>query len=309
MAKLFQNKVAESKLALPVTALFATAVWLLAGLVTQQWWVQFGCFVLSAFLMAELNNVNALIRVYSRMISCSFLMLTCCVSFLFPSLRGALFQLFFIGTLLILFLGYQDKESTGITYYAFLVLGLSSMAFIQVVLLLPLIWLLMLTNLQSLSWRTFLASLLGLLTPYWVWSCWLLYREGFVPLIAHVSTLAAFETPLVLSTLTVPQLLSYAFVALMAATGTIHYVRSHQGDKIRIRMLYGFFSWVAIATLLLLALLPRHYDELIRISIVCTAPLAGHFLTLTSTKVTNAAFILILCTTLLLTGYNLWMAS
>ena len=40
MTKLLQNKVAESKLALPVTALYATIVWLLGGLVMQQWWLQ-----------------------------------------------------------------------------------------------------------------------------------------------------------------------------------------------------------------------------------------------------------------------------
>lgn len=309
MTKLLQNKVAESKIALPVTALYATIVWLLGGLVMQQWWLQFGCFALSAYLMAELNNVNALIRVYSRMVSCTFLVLSCCVCFLFPSFRGFLFQLCFIGSLFILFYGYQDKEGMGITYYAFFVMGLASMAFVQVVYLLPLLWILMLTHLQMLSWRTFFASLFGLLTPYWIGACWLVYMEDFAPLINHLMELTAFQFPFDYSTLTMSQVVSYAFLTVLAMTGIVHYIRSHQGDKIRIRMLYGLFSWIDIAVLALVALQPQHYDMLIRISIVCTAPLLGHFITLTSTRITNVAFIVMLCAAVLLTGFNLWTAS
>ena len=120
MRKLFQNKVAESKLALPVTSVYAVIVWLLCGLISQQWWVQFGCFAFSTYLMAEMNNINALIRIYSRMVSCTFLMLMCCICFLFPSQRGALFQLCIISSMVVLFYGYQDKQSVGITYYAYL---------------------------------------------------------------------------------------------------------------------------------------------------------------------------------------------
>ena len=75
MKKYIQNKVAENRLALSVTIVYAVGVWLLSGFVQENWWIQFGCFALAAFLMLELNNVNALIRIYSRMVSCSFLAL------------------------------------------------------------------------------------------------------------------------------------------------------------------------------------------------------------------------------------------
>jgi hypothetical protein len=100
-----------------------------------------------------------------------------------------------------------------------------------------------------------------------------------------------------------------SFLAIMAATGITHYVRKHQGDKIRIRLLYGFFAWMDIAALLFLALQPQHYDGLLRIIIVCTAPLVAHFVTLTSTKVTNIAFFIITGIMILLTAYSLWTAS
>ena len=305
MKKLLQNKVAESKFALPVTLVFAVVIWLIGGLVTRQWWLQFGCFILSTFLMLELNNLNVLIRIYSRMVSCSFLMLSCAACFLFPQQQGAILQLCFIGFLTILFLGH-DKESTAPAYYAFLVLGIGSMAFVHIIFFLPLFWLLMGTNLQMLSWRTFSASLLGLLTPYWFAGCWMVWQEDFEPIANHFVQLADFGVPLSILLLSPGQLVFYAVLCILAITGIVHYIRSHHSDKIRTRLLYGFFAWVAIFSLLLTIVQHQHYDALVRIAIVCTAPLLGHFFTLTSTKITNAAFIAIVCGLLLLTSYSLW---
>lgn len=284
---------------------YAVIIWLVCGLVTQQWWLQFGCFVLSAYLMAELNNINVLIRIYSRLVSCSFLALSCAACFLFPLHQTAFMQLCFIGFLVILFMGH-NKEDTRVAYYAFLVLSIGSMAFVQIVYFLPLFWLLMSTNLQMLSWRTFSASLLGLLTPYWIGACWLLWKEDFTPMIDHFLKVADVSSLYDITLLTSGQLVYYAVLCVLALTGIIHYIRSHQGDKIRVRLLYGFFSWVAIFSLILAVTLPQHYHTLISFAIVCTAPLLAHFIALTSTKITNAAFIIIVCGLLLLTGYSLW---
>ena len=88
-----QNRVAESRLTLSAVMVYAIAVWLAGGLLQQQLWPQLVCFLLSTYLMVVLNNSNALIRVYSRTISCSFIILTCAANFLFSSFAGAFFTL------------------------------------------------------------------------------------------------------------------------------------------------------------------------------------------------------------------------
>ena len=284
---------------------YAIVIWLLGGLVTKQWWLQFGCFVCTTFLMAEINNINVLIRIYSRMVSCSFLALSCAACFLFASQQGAILQLCFAAFLTVLFQGH-DKQSTGVAYYAFLLLGIGSMAFVHIVYFLPLFWLLMAANLQMLSWRTFSASLLGLLTPYWLGACWLVWQEDFSPLADHFRQLADFHSLLDIRLLTLSRLAFFAVLCILTTTGIVHYIRNHNGDKIRTRLLYGFFAWVAIFSLVLTVVLPRHYDALIRMAIVCAAPLLAHFIALTSTKVTNVAFFVIIGGLLLLTGYSLW---
>ena len=49
MKKYLQNKIAESKLALPLTMVYAVIVWLASGLFGGEWWIQFFCFFLNSF--------------------------------------------------------------------------------------------------------------------------------------------------------------------------------------------------------------------------------------------------------------------
>ena len=112
------------------------------------------------------------------MVSCSFLVLSCMACFLFPSVVGGISQLLFITAYLILFFTYQDTNSPGTTYYGFLSLGLATLAWVHLFFFLfHFFWLLMLTNLQSLSWRTFFASLFGVATPYVLLLSWGFFSE------------------------------------------------------------------------------------------------------------------------------------
>ena len=140
--KRFQNKVAESRYALTLMAIYALGVWYLGGLVENQLYLQLAFLGVSTYLMMEINNSNALIRIYSRMVSCSFLALTSMATFLFPSLRESIVQLCLITSYTIIFHIYQDKDSPGLMFYAFLCLGIASVLFIQVLYFVPLLWLL-----------------------------------------------------------------------------------------------------------------------------------------------------------------------
>ena len=151
MNKRAQNIVAESRFTLPFVVAYAIAVWLASGLLIPNIpitssellrgaWGQFLCFIFSAYLMVELNNSNALIRIYSRMVSSSFLVLICSGAFLFTSMSGAIAQLCAVGTYFLLFRCYQDKQSVGWTYYSFLCVGLASIVFPQAFYYVPLLW-------------------------------------------------------------------------------------------------------------------------------------------------------------------------
>ena len=82
--KRLQNQIAGSRYTLPVTMIYGALVWLLAGLIQHQWWLQFALFNVAALLMLEFTNINVLIRIYSRSVSSAFVMLSCAAVFLFP---------------------------------------------------------------------------------------------------------------------------------------------------------------------------------------------------------------------------------
>ena len=306
MRKLVQNIVAGSRLALPITIVYTVCIWLLFGLLTTNLWLQFACFGITSYLMMVMNNQNALIRIFSRMVSCAFLVLSCAASFLFLDIRGGIMQMFVVAAYLLLFQSYQNRESVGITYYAFLMLGLASLATPHIIYFIPLIWLLMATNLLSLSWRTWFVSLFGLLTPYWFMFGWMAYQHDFTPLISHLSPLIDFQFPIRYDHLSTGFLMTWGLLAVCFLTGVIHFVRKSSYDSIRIRLIYGFFIWIDLFAFALMCFQPQHNDMLLRIIIINTAPLIAHFLALTSTKITNVAFFVLTGVILFITAYNLW---
>ena len=88
MKKRLQDKIAGSRFSLPITALLILAIWIVGGIADNGRYLNLGIFAISTYLMVELNNSNALIRVYSRMVSCTFLVVTtmlpsCSPTFLF----------------------------------------------------------------------------------------------------------------------------------------------------------------------------------------------------------------------------------
>jgi hypothetical protein len=60
-------------------------------------------------------------------------------------------------------------------------------------------------------------------------------------------------------------------------------------------------------TLLMLLLMPQHYDTLIRLMVVFTSPLMGHYIALTRTRVTDITFKVLAVIILAITFYQLWL--
>ena len=314
--KRIQNKIAESRYTLPFVALFALVVWYAGGLVRHQYYVQLFCFTISAYLMAELNNSNTLLRLRSRMVSCSFIVLMAMSAFLFPSLRCALVTLCFITFYTIIFHTYQDRHSPGMTFYAFLSLGIASVMLPQVVFYVPFLWLMMGFWLMAFSWRMWTASLLGLIAPYWVIVPWYLYAGWGDRLVAHVQSLITFPSPLDshFSPLTshfsvfsaqFSVITSFLFVFLLGVIGTVHFLRNASKDKIRTRMLYYIFISMNVLTTCFILLQPQHFEALFGLMIVNASALIAHFIALTRTRFTNIVFFILLAIVLCLTTYNL----
>ena len=277
--KRLQNKIAESRFALPVVAVYTAAMWLAGGIIARQQYVEFALFAVSAYLMAEMNNRNALIRIYSRMVSCSFLVfetMAWSASNLQTSatLDTWLVQLCFIAAYLTLFSCYQDK-----------LIG---------------------TNLMAFSGRNFWASLIGLTLPYW-------FLGGYCALTGQIDYITAHFAPEVWVTplfqgielLKPDTIVTVAFIAVSALIGITHFMRNSYKDKIRTRMIYETLITVTLFCLAFMILQPCHHANLTGILAIHAAVLTGHFIALTNTKITNIAFCLLTAAAIAITVSNL----
>ena len=307
--KRLQNKVAGSRALLPIALIYGTVVWLLAGLIQDGLWIQYGCFVLSVLLIMKMNNKNLLIRIFSRSVSVSFIFLFCAAVFLFYSWRGGIAQVCLIASLLLLYDCYKDNTAIDRTYYLFLLLGIGSLFDIQVFLYVPIFWLMMKVIVYSICWRTFLTSILGLITPYWLLAGWAMYhyRESFFTHLTHDFVPETFSFGV--DAITSIQMGMILFTVFLLVISSIHFIRKSYLDKIRVRQLYYSFIMLACYSLLIIFLLPDNEGLAFRMLIVATSPLFGHFMALTNTKLTNIAFIVLTTAILLLTGFNLWTSS
>jgi len=226
-------------------------------------------------------------------------------------MEGAIVLLCFAASLLTLFQTYQDKEAVGWTFYTYVCLSLSSLVNIHMLWFVPIYWMIQAFFIYSLSWRPFFASILGLLLPYWFMITWVLWRYGgnFMPFLKHFQPLGDIQMPADHFSLSTPQYLTFAYVFILALTGTIHYLRTSYNDRIRTRQIFYTLILFDFIVAIILMVLPQHYDILMRVMIVLTSPLIGHFISLTNTRFTNIAFHLILYTAFILTCLHLWISS
>lgn len=307
--KRFQNTVTESKAMLPLSAAVAAASCYQAGLVQQGLWMQLVCLVVAVVLLMELNSTNQLIRVVSQSTASMFLLLMSASIFLFPDIQAIIMQLCMVALYFTLFHCRLHNESPGWTFYGFFCLGLASMAFVQVLYYVPILWLLMATCLRALNAKTFWASVMGVVAPHWLGGPLIVYFFGTEMALEHFRQLWSFAPLGDYSMLGEHEWLAVGWTVLLALVGIIHYWSHGYQDKTRTRLLHEVFVVVDLLTIAFLALQPQHCHLLLAIIIVNTSPLIAHYLTLTHTWLTNISFHLIIIVTLAIIAYNVWMPS
>ena len=309
--KRLQNRIAESRFTLPATAALTLMAWIAAEVLGLMDVVSLPVLfiIISTYLMVELNNNNALIRIYSRTVSCSFLLLALAASPRLVTMKSAIVMLSMIATWLILFHAYQQRQGHGTVYFAFLCLGIGSTVFAPILYLVPFLWFIVSFNLMAASFKNWLASILGTFTPYWFIATYYIYIGDFTYFSSQLNELTGIDTILHIEGITLNHILTYALTLILATTGIVHYLRTRFNDNIRTRMIYDAFITVDIIALVLCVLFPSYYCEWLAIAIVNTAPLIGHYIALTRTWMTNISFYIYIVALAAVTLFNLWMPS
>lgn len=307
--KRLQAQASVSRWTLPFASVYGAMAWLGAGLVQQQMWLPFLLMALCVYVMAEMNNRNALLRIRSRMVSFSFLMMTVMNIGLLSDWRVALVQLSFALFLFVVFSVYQNDRAVGAIFIAFLSVGVASVAWVHVLYLVPVLLILLFRPLYALSFKVLSASVLGLIVPYWLMVVWCIYTENYNFIIAHFIALADYSGVLKYNTLTVGMTTVFSMLVIFMFTGIIHFIRKAYNEKIRVRMLYRILIIFSLLLVALIAVVPCHANYLIPMLEVTVAPLIAHFVVFTRTKVTNWAFVVGLLTVICVMLFEICLTS
>lgn len=307
--KRLQKQIAGSRRVLLVTIVCVVMILMVGGLLRQQLWLQLSALALSTYLMFLLDKANVLLRIYSQLVPSSFLVLVMVGNLIFPSVQSTVVQVSFVGYYLFSLSTYQDSSAAGYTFYAYVCIGIASTVFIQILFFVPLLCFLHKTKVLSMSRKSFWAALLGLLVPYWFMGVYAVYKNQFGRLIEHFTNIVIFQPFFDISVVSTPQLLTFSYISLLAFVGISNSLGNRSGDKIRTRMFYEMFSLIDICCMAFIILQPQHFDRLLPIMIVTTAPLIAHFFAFANTTFNNMVFQLILGSAFVLTVYNLYVGS
>ncbi len=298
---MFQKEIATNRFTLVIVSIFAAIVWVMHEFIAQDEeshnlfsLTLIGGFLLCAlavYLMAELNNRFALLRISSRMLSSSLVMLCAATSMLHHLSPSHLMLICAVASYFPMFASYQRPYATTRIFLEFLFVGLASYLFPQVLYLIPFYWIVQ-AMLRAMTFRSWVASLLGIITPYWFLVTYAYITNDLQLFTDHFNDIITVEMPSY-SMLSLKQIMVGAFSLVFFLLGSWDFYQKKHFDKTRIRCNYYAVSLLGAVSFVWLLLQPQYFNLIIPFCLVHTSMLGGHFIALSYGKVQNIITIIL----------------
>lgn len=302
-SKRIQNRIGESRLLLPVSLMINCGLWWFPRRPYTHWELgALGACLLTTYLLTEMNNRNAIIRVYSRSICSTFLLLVACMGVshgwawswpAVPALTASLFMLTQIDSV---------GNIVAHTFHIFVVLGVAIL-FSPVYIWFGLIlyWHIA-VSFRKLTPKAFFAGLIGLAVPVWVAACVCLFTDQWIVAREWWNELVNFQ-PLraeAFRQINTDLIVCWSLLALMLAGGSAYYLANSCEDKVRTRLLVRMLITQSAYTLLLAAIQPHWSQSLLPAMVVSVSSLPAHYFTLRRTWwASNMLWLFLICLMLL----------
>ena len=297
------NKIGRSVATLPLCALLAVALWWLPqGHYSLDYAVGLVLTLLTAYVIAETNNSNMLIRTRSRMISSVWIFGAACIGLLHPFSPALLASFCLAVSYYLLFRSYQKPEPVVDAFHSLFMLSLGSIVVPKMIYLAPVfVWHLG-VFMQAITLRTFFAALVGALLPFWFWAGWQMWEGDLAPMVAWLRDvqsvpwvwLRPFDETLAP---TLPHIVFLA-LAVFSLWSAVSYLFHSFDDKIRTRMMLYVYVFQTLL-LVLFGCLTATDDMLfclLPLLLLSASPLLAHYFTLSNTWFSLIFFLLFVLT-------------
>lgn len=302
----FRNSVVSSTFTLPTMAVIVLLVWVLSDVTDVNLWGGLAVTELTAYLIMELNNRNALLRIRSRMMSVTYLALMLVCPALHTWSMEAIPTVCFVLAYFMLFSSYQQFRAEGYIFHAFLLLGIGSMVFPPMLVLAIAYYISMLFQLRSLTWRTFMAGLFGLAVPYWILAAYAIWNNQLDTAFLYLNDWFVPHVP-DYSLLKLDQWITVGIFFALALFAFVHFIHTAYNDKIRTRMLLYTVITMQVFLTVGLLLLPEHFDKQMRLFIANSSLIIAHYYALGKGRLFNTWFNLTVLILIVLGVYNYYV--
>lgn len=283
-----QNKVAESRLTLPVSVALFIVVRLFQGVGVSFTAAAAALLCLcTAAVMLETNVALQILRVRSRLGESLWLLLAAAMPFLYGLDAPAVCAFCLAAGMGLLLCCYQNRNAVLLVFHSFLFLGAGSLLSPVMIPLALLFYSCLAFLMRAFSWKGLWAGIVGLLTPYWCWVAWEACVGDVMRVADHVLALWLWVLDWDgLSLLPAVWLLPvWCLLVFFGLTGIIHYMRKRYDDKIRTRMMLYVYVCVTVFLHVAFLLLPGQRMELLAMMAVSTSPLMAHYWAMTRGRV------------------------
>ncbi len=284
-------------------AVVSVLLWMLPSVANLNLWLGLAATGLNAYLIMELNNRNALLRIRSRMMSATYLALMLACPALHEFSLEAVPSICLILAYFTLFASYQQLRAEGYVFHAFLFLGIGSLVFPPLLVLVLAYYICMLFQLRVFSWRTFVAGLMGIALPYWIKAAYGVWQNRLDSEFCYLEQWFKLQLP-DYSQLNLNQWVTLGFLFALSLLAFIHFIHTAYNDKIRTRMLLYAVAVVEVFLAVGILLLPQSYDEQMRLFIANSSLLIAHYYTLGKGRFFDVWFYLSLVLLMALSAFN-----
>jgi hypothetical protein len=187
---------------------------------------------------------------------------------------------------------YKDKKEVPSIFCIALIISIGSIIWTPFLYFLPIVIFLLCIPLYAISFKAVSAIIMGIVLPYWTLIPYFVYKENTDWIKLHFASLHDASVLFDYSSVTVGHLVCYAILIILMLIGWIHFVRTAYKDKIKTRNLYDVIITLSIFFALIIPIAPAYADYTLTMLAVVVSPLAAHYFSLTSTKLTNIVFII-----------------
>lgn len=332
----FQRNLAITPTSLHTIAVIVMVLWIVVGvfggssnpyntgnykIVASGWWFQlpsilshagwfnslFGMLasVFTVYTLAELNISQVLLRVNSRIMSIVFGALVSTCIFIHSFCPGMVMMVCVLLSYFGLFSSYQLENSSTRIYSTFLYLSIASLTFPKALWLLPIYWPSM-YMLRTCNIRSVIASVLGLLTPYWIVGTIAFCTDKMPSFWNTFGQFYRFHWG-GYTTLSTATWVMIGLTFIMFMIGVCDFFVRIYMDKNRTRNIYYVIILHGFAYFLLLILQPIHAQAIMPLILLSTSIMAGHYIANGESSLSNILTSIISATILIVFVLNTWI--